>query len=141
MPKYKHDVKVDRILKVNNAETQNVIDKEFYNNVVKVAAVGLKKNYKSKNSTVANQTKQVIKYLAENLDGRSFTQLNKHVHDLRADVLSDPNLEITADNFLIFLDKIRDLTPSKTRNQQIMMQFEKVDIALMTPARLMANYQ
>ena len=57
MPKYKHDIKVDRILKVSDAETQNSLDKDFYNNVVKVAAVGLKKNYKSKSLAVANQTK------------------------------------------------------------------------------------
>ena len=65
---------------------------------------------------IAVQTKEVIKYLAENLDGRSFTQFNKIVHDLRADVLSNPKLEISADTFLVFLDKIRDLTPSKSRN-------------------------
>ena len=79
--------------------------------------------------------------MSENLDGKSFTQLNKHVHDLRADVLSQPNHKITADSFLVFLDRVRNLTPSSNRNRQIMLRLEKVDISLMTPARLMINYQ
>jgi len=109
--------------------------------VVKTSAVGLNKNYKSKNKAVRDETENVIKYLAENLDGRSFTQLNKLVHDLRADVLSDTNQKLSADSFLVFLDKVRYLTPTEARNQQIMQRLGFVDISLMTPARLMANYQ
>ena len=109
--------------------------------MVKTSAVGLNKNYKSKNKAVRDETENVIKYLAENLDGRSFTQLNKLVHDLRADVLSDTNQKLSADSFLVFLDKVRYLTPTEARNQQIMQRLGFVDISLMTPARLMANYQ
>ena len=82
----------------------------------------------------------MIKYLAENLDGRSFTQLNKLVHDLRSDVLSNTKHTISADSFLVFLDKVRDLTPIESRNQQIVQKMGTVDISLMTPARLMENY-
>ena len=83
----------------------------------------------------------MIKYLAKNLDGRSFTHLNKLVHDLRHDILRDPNIPITPDSFLVFLDKVRYLTPIDKRNQQIMQKLGTVDISLMTPDRLMANYQ
>lgn len=83
----------------------------------------------------------MIKYLAANLDGRSFTLLNKLVHDLRVDVLNDANHTLSADSFLVFLDKVRELTPIKTRNQQILQRLGTVDISLMTPARLMANYK
>ena len=106
-----------------------------------MSAVGLHKNFKSKNKKVREETEEVIKYLAENLDGQSFTSLNKLVHDLRVDVLNDQNHKLTADSFLIFLDKIRGLTPVNQRNQQIMERLGGCDISLMTPSRLMENYQ
>ena len=56
-----------------SSEVTNQIDKEFFNNIVKTAAVGLNKLYKSKSKQVREETYAVIKYLAQNLDGRSFT--------------------------------------------------------------------
>lgn len=49
------------------------MEKDVFNTVVKTAALGLFKLYKSKNKAVKDETQFVIKYLAENLDGRSFT--------------------------------------------------------------------
>ena len=48
---------------------------------------------------------------------------------------------LTPDSFLVFLDKVRYLTPIDARNQQIMEKLGHVDISLMTPAKLMAIYQ
>ena len=138
--KYKHDPEVDRVLRSTSA-IQNSLERDVYNNIVKEAAVGLHKHYKSKNKKIKEDTEAAVKYLAENLDGRSFTQLNKIVHDLRAKVLNDPNHTLSPDSFLVFLDKIRSLSPIESRNQQIMRRLTNVDISLLTPARLMANYQ
>lgn len=96
---------------------QNSIDKDIFNTIVKTAAVGLHKQYKSKNKKVREETEEVIKYFAQNLDGRSFTKLNKIVHDLRVDVLHDANHTLSPDSFLVFLDKVRELTPVESRNQ------------------------
>ena len=49
------------------------MEQDVFNNIVKTAAVGLNKHYETKNKQVREETLQVIKYLAENLDGRSFT--------------------------------------------------------------------
>jgi len=38
------------------------------------------------------------------------------MHDLRAQVLSDAKHKITSDSFLVFLDKVRYLTPIEPRN-------------------------
>lgn len=92
------------------------MEKDIFNTVVKTSAVGLFKLYKTKTKTVKDETEFVIKYLAENLDGRSFTQLNKLLHELRTNVLNDPNHKLSADSFLVFLDKVRDLTPIESRN-------------------------
>mmetsp|Transcript_26865 Transcript_26865/g.35930 ORF Transcript_26865/g.35930 Transcript_26865/m.35930 type:complete len:93 (+) Transcript_26865:324-602(+) len=92
------------------------MEKDIFNTVVKTAAVSLFKLYKSKSKGVREETQFVIKYLAENLDGRSFTQLNKLLHELRANVLNDANHKLSADSFLVFLDKVRELTPIETRN-------------------------
>ena len=113
--KYAHDPAVDQILKSVSSK-KNSAEKEIFNTIVKTAAVGLFKLYKSKNKAVKEETDFVIKYLAENLDGRSFTQLNKLLHDLRHNVLNDPNHTLSADSFLVFLDKVRELTPIESRN-------------------------
>ena len=79
-------------------------------------------------------------YLAKNLDGRSFTLLNKHLHDLRTDVLNDPNHNLTADSFLIFLDRVRNLTPSEHINNAILGRLHGIDISLINAKSLMEAY-
>jgi len=71
--KYQHDPQIDVILKTSNSEVRNSLEKDIFNNVVKTTAVGLNKLYKSKNKQVQEDTLNGIKYLAQNLDGRSFT--------------------------------------------------------------------
>ena len=82
-----------------------------------------------------------MNYLAKNLDGRSFTLLNKHLNDLRQDVLNDGNHQLTPDSFLIFLDKIRNLSPNENLNTAIVQKFQAVDISVITPKNLMQAYQ
>ena len=63
------------------------MEKDIFNTFVKDAAIGLSKNYKDntnmKKTNSKKNTDEVIKFLASTLDGRSFTLLNKLVHDLR----------------------------------------------------------
>ena len=70
--RYTHDAAVDQILR-STSQIRNKTEKDVFNNIVKTAALGLFKLYKSKNKAVREETEFVIKYLAMNLDGRSFT--------------------------------------------------------------------
>ena len=82
-----------------------------------------------------------MNYLAKNLDGRSFTLLQKHLHELKNEVLNDANHTLSADSFLVFLDKVRNLTPSENLNNVIINKFAGIDIHLCTAKNLMQAYQ
>ena len=58
----------------------------------------------------------MLDYLAMTVDGRSFTLLVKYVQELRNDVLLNETHKLTADSFLIFIDKLRNLTSSQNYN-------------------------
>ena len=95
----------------------------MFHKIIKTSALGLLKNYKSNKKVEVRNTHSVMNYLAKNLDGKSFTLLNKHLQELRSDVLNDPNHTLSADSFLVFLDKIRNLTPSEHLNNVILGKF------------------
>ena len=44
------------------------------------------------------------------MDGRTFTLFIKYLNELRVDVLENTNHKLTPDSFLIFLDKVKNLT-------------------------------
>lgn len=77
------------------------------------------KNYESKDASISTSTSDFIMFVAKNLDGRSFTLFNKYLNELRHDVLDSKTHKISADSFLIFLDKIRSLTHSENVNDLI----------------------
>ena len=64
-----------------------------------------------------------MEYLSKTMDGRNFTLLIKHISDLRKDVLLNTSHKTTADSFLIFLDKIRNLTSSQNYNDILLGKF------------------
>ena len=128
------------IRQTSPAELKNASEKEKFNKVIKQAALGLFKNYKCGKKLETRNTHLTMAYLAKNLDGRSFTLLNKHIHELRTDVLNDPNHNLSADSFLVFLDKIRNLTPSEHLNNVILSKFQVIDIHLVTAKTLMTAY-
>ena len=81
---YKHDNDVNLIIRTTSeAELKNAADKDQFNTLTLKSAKSLFKNYKTKERTTINGTKQFMNYLAKNLDGRSFTLLNKCLSDLR----------------------------------------------------------
>jgi hypothetical protein len=82
------------------------------------------KNYLSKDITVSNATSDFIMYVAKNMDGRAFTLFNKYLNELRHDVLESKTHKVSADSFLIFLDKIRSLTHSENVNDLIVTKLQ-----------------
>ena len=122
-------------------ELKNADEKEKFNKIIKQSALGLFKNYKGNKIKETRNTKQVMNYLAKNLDGRSFTLLNKHIHELRTEVLNEQNHTLGADSFLVFLDKISNLTPSEPLNNAIISKLSGVDISIITPKSLMQAYE
>lgn len=86
------------------------------------------KVYKHNNKEIAKDTEDFILYVAKNMDGRTFTMFCKFLNELRNDVLQSKKHKISADSFLIFLDKLRTLTPSSHVNDLIIAKLEKVDV-------------
>ena len=153
VPAYKHDPKVDLILrtmarksdkeKPDSHEAKNEEDKEFFNMIIKNTALELRSKYKQgkHNKTLRQSTVEVMEYLAKNLDGRSFTILNKLLTELRSDVLNNKYHSMGPDSFNTFLMKVADLNPiSKQHGHAIITQLQDVDISMMTPSALMEQY-
>jgi len=86
------------------------------------------KVYKSNSKEVAKDSEDFMLYVAKNMDGRTFTMFCKFLNELRNDVLQSKKHKISADSFLIFLDKIQTLTQSSHVNDLIIAKLEKVDV-------------
>ena len=74
--------------------------------------MGLNKNYKNTSNRVSEATEDFQIKIAKNFDGRTFSIFIKHLNELKRDVIEHSPHSLSADSFLIFLDKIRDLTHS-----------------------------
>jgi hypothetical protein len=74
------------------------------------------------------------------MDGRTFTLFHKFLNELRADVLESKAHKVTADSFLIFLDKIRTLTHSGHVNDLILAKLTNVDIDKINSRDLLETY-
>lgn len=63
----------------------------MFNSLIKSTALELRAKYKTSgtNRQVKEDTISAMKFLAKNLDGRAFTLLNKHLTELRSDVLNN----------------------------------------------------
>ena len=61
------------------------------------------------------------------MDGRTITVFMKLLNELKQDVLNKDH-KLSPDSFLIFLDKMSELTPSEALNEMIISQLERVDI-------------
>lgn len=95
------------------------------------------KHNKSNAKKRSEQTYEVLDYLAKTLNGRNFTLLLKYIQELRTDVLLNETHKLTADSFLIFLDKLRNLTSSQNYNDILIGKFEEIDISLVTVKRML----
>jgi hypothetical protein len=99
------------------------------------------KVYKRENKEVEKDTQDFIHYVAKSMDGKTFTIFCKYINELRNDVLQSKGHKITADSFLIFLDKVRNLTTSTHINDLIVAKLEKVDVDKLQTRTLLENYQ
>ena len=99
------------------------------------------KVYKHNNKEIAKDTDDFILYIAKNMDGRTFTMFCKFLNELRNDVPQSKKHKISADSFLIFLDKLRTLTQSSHVNDLIIAKLEKVDVDRLQTRSLLENYQ
>ena len=79
--------------------------------------------------------------IAKSMDGKSFTLLIKHVSELRAEVLDNPLHKLTPDSFLIFLDKIKNLTHSTYLNELIIRKISTVNVDELKTKRMLNLFQ
>lgn len=75
------------------------------------------------------------------MDGKSFTLFIKHVNELRTDVLDNPNHKLTPDSFLIFLDKIKNLTHSHNLNELIIRKISQINVDELRTKRMLNLFQ
>ena len=85
--------------------------------MVKNSALGMFKCLNRKSKETIKDAEEFMQYISKNMDGRTFTIFNKLLEELRNGVLSKPN--VSADSFLVFLDKIKNITPSPNLNELI----------------------
>lgn len=86
---------------------------------------------------VTKATEDFISNIAKSMDGKSFTLLIKHVNELRSDVLDNPHHKLTPDSFLIFLDKIKNLTHSQSLNELIIRKISAVNVDELKTKRML----
>jgi hypothetical protein len=90
---------------------------------------------------VSKSTEDFIVNISKTLDGRSFTLLIKYLNELRIDVLDNPHHKLTPDSFLIFLDKVKDISHSSTMNDLIFKKIVNVNVDELKAKRMLNLYQ
>ena len=90
---------------------------------------------------VSKSTEDFIVNISKSLDGRSFTLLIKYLNELRIDVLDNPHHKLTPDSFLIFLDKVKDISHSSTMNDLIFKKIVNVNVDELKAKRMLNLYQ
>lgn len=90
---------------------------------------------------MSKSTEDFIVNVSKSVDGKTFTLLVKHLNDLRTEVLDNPLHKLTPDSFLIFLDKIKNLTHSATLNDLILKKMMDINIDELKSKRMLNLYQ
>lgn len=111
--------------------------------MIKNAALGLKKNYKNKSERAKTDTYDFQVKIAENFSGQTFALFLKHLNELKRDVIlynEKEGIEIQADSFLVFLDKMRNLTHSPSLNSLIMTKISDINIELLNEKQLLNTF-
>ena len=111
--------------------------------MLKSAALGLLKNYKNNSQKAQEATLEFQVKISKNLDGRTFSQFIKYLTELKRDILdhnASLGIEPNADMFLIFLDKVKQLTHSEKLNEMIMSLLGEVDIDQLKTKSLLNTY-
>lgn len=90
---------------------------------------------------VSKSTDDFIVNVAKSVDGKTFTLLIKHLNEFRNDVVDNPLHKLTPDSFLIFLDKVKNLTHSAQLNDVILKKITSVNIDELKAKRMLNLYQ
>ena len=122
-------------------EVSNLKEKEKFQNLVMKSAMGLFKNYKRKSKEVQKDSEDFVTFVAKNIDGKTFALFNKYLNELKHDVLGHKTQKVSADSFMIFLDRMRSLTHSESINDIIISKLEKVDVSRLHSKDLLDPYQ
>ena len=122
-------------------EVSNLKEKEKFQNLVMKSAMGLFKNYKRKSKEVQKDSEDFVTFVAKNMDGKTFALFNKYLNELKHDVLGHKTQKVSADSFMIFLDRMRSLTHSESINDIIISKLEKVDVSRLHSKDLLDQYQ
>jgi len=90
--------------------------------------------------SVSKATDDFIVNVAKSVDGKTFTLFIKYLNELRSDVLDNPSHKLTPDSFLIFLDKIKQLTHSAQLNDLILKKMMAINIDELKAKRMLNLY-
>lgn len=90
---------------------------------------------------VSKATEDFIVNVAKSVDGKTFTIFIKYLQELRTDVLENPHHKLTPDSFLIFLDKVKNLSHSASFNDLIIRKMAQINIDELKAKRMLNLYQ
>jgi hypothetical protein len=138
---YKADPKVSLIIRSSPNDYLNIQEKDHFNKLIRESALGLFKNYKKHVKTVSKNTDEFVINISKNMDGKSFTLLIKYMNELRQDVLENATHKLTPDSFLIFLDKMKNLTHSTHLNDLLIRKLSSINIDELKTKKMLNLYQ
>lgn len=95
----------------------------------------------NRNISVSKATEDFIVNVAKSVDGKTFTLFIKFLTELRADVLDNEAHKLTPDSFLIFLDKVKNLSHSAIFNDLIIKKMAAINIDELKAKRMLNLYQ
>jgi hypothetical protein len=73
------------------------------------------------------------------MDGRTFTIFNRYLGELRSEI-EKAGKTVSADTFMVFLDKVRGLTPSQHLNDLIIGKLQNVDVMRLGAKDMLNSY-
>lgn len=147
---YKHDPRISMILK-SSSNNLNMIEKHRYNTLIKFWAESLYRNYGKTTRQAHKQCQNFMDLISKNLsispdspathlDSRAFLLLLKHIKQLKEEVLNNEKHEISPQSFLVFLDKLSNLTKSEELNEFLMRKLSSVNIKLLKSEKMLNAY-
>ena len=75
------------------------------------------------------------------MDGKTFTMFLKHLNELKQDVLENKGHKLSPDSFLIFLDKIKNMSHSEQLNNLIIKKLREVNLQTLETKKMLNSYQ
>lgn len=128
-----------------------MIEKQRYNTLIKFCAESLYRNYGKETKQAKEQVNDFMEFISKNLslsseapathlDSRGFIVLLKHINELRNEVLSNKDHEVSANSFLVFLDKLSNLTRSDQLNEFLMKKISSINLDLLHTDKMLDAY-